>query len=122
MGTEYALVQDPSREAFDLGRGAWYRWEPTMDGLPSSQEQVLLLLREWLGDVAWRPKQGGEVWMLEASARIWAFLETHPGARLVNDCTGEGADDMYWSKEPWEYEEDLVFYRVVGTRDGGATT
>ena len=115
MGTEYALLHDATHEAFDLGKGSWYRWRPTDEGLPASHEAVVAHLTEWLGDVAWRPAQGTEAWVQDVATKIWSFLRSHPGSRVVGD--GDvGTDSDYWDTEPWPEVKGFTFYRVVGTR------
>ncbi len=113
MGTEYALLCDKTHEAFNLGVGRWYIWQ--QEGLPGDVAGAYALLNGWLDNVAWKPPQGREEWIGETANKIWDFVETHPGCRVVSDTDPA---PFYWDKEPDEHPETpgLVFYREVGSR------
>lgn len=113
MGTEYALVHDETGEAFDLGRGSFYLWSQSKV-LPHSLEAVEAHFAEWLADVYWKPKDVAR-WTARVSAAVWAFIQAHPGCRVVSDL-----GDDFWAKEVGSLDRaffDRCFVQVASRHD-----
>ena len=113
MGIEYALVDDTSGEAFELGKGPWGEWEPRR--IPTSLEAILDTMPKWHEvhgiDVAYTERLAGQ---------ICQFIQTHPNCKLVNDCCG----DYFWTDSECELLEARAdpprtwdgIYKTVGSR------
>jgi len=81
MGTEYALVHDDSMEAFDLGKGPWHSWH---GGVPRNREAVVELINRMVRGMEKREEALKEAPFV--ADKIWNFIKTHPGCRLMHDC------------------------------------
>jgi hypothetical protein len=92
MGVEFALVHDETKEAFELGKG-YFDWR---EGIPADRDGVRKFIVELFGD--WE-------FVDPTTDRIWTFIESHPGCRLVSDTS----DDAFWTTNP---DEDA--YRSFG--------
>lgn len=119
MGVEYAIVCDKTGEAYDLGKGFWGDWkkrgrgpktyfDDVDEGFPESREHVRETLDRW--DWATEPER------IAITDSIWAFIESHPGCHVVDDC-----GDNFWHKPDHERDEILRqggsrVYREVGDR------
>lgn len=117
MATEYGFVHDATGEAYDLGRGPWYEWTVgrlhTYDdrlGLPRTREDVRALLDYWMA--GWSLGRQ-PTWASAVEDAIWAFLQNHPDARVVND------DDHLWTLDPSPadpcFHAYACVYRQVGS-------
>ena len=92
VGVLYALVHDSSREAFELGKGViWCEWRNragdvggSQEGLPTSKSALEAELREWSAGECKdpNPPDADILWLAE---QLWAFIESHPGCRIVDD-------------------------------------
>lgn len=107
MGIEYALVDDGSGEAFELGKGPWGEWE--RGKIPTSLTSILGLMEEWRED-----HDLDLVYTTELADRIWRFIEAHPSCKLVNDCAG----DYYWTEHEAELVEAQADAGAFGSWDG----
>jgi hypothetical protein len=99
MGICYAIAHDETHEAYDLGKGGWADWYA---GLPTTAEEtrasIFQITAHWQVDDACRER---------LAAEVWAFLTTHPGCRIINDCGND-----WWREEPEPGD-----YRQVGSRE-----
>lgn len=116
MGTEYALADDITKEAYDLGKGPWYLLNGDCNyGFtcpPKSKNDVRELLQWWTNNSA-LPKD--ENWVDKLSVEIWKFMELHPNWKLIHDLS----DDVWYPKEYYEKEEiyeTMNKYIQIGSR------
>lgn len=81
MGLEFALVDDATKHAYDLGRWCGYDWRGKT---PTSFEEVRTYFRDFYStDGEDDPEYARAV---EPVARdVWAFVEAHPNCRLVDE-------------------------------------
>lgn len=108
MGTTFAIIHDETREAYDLGKGPWWRMEE--DGVPKSADEMRAFVRahtaEWPFDDAWRDR---------VAEGCWSFIEAHPGSRVVSEYGDIGwrdPDDPFFKGMPLPDN----YYREVGSR------
>lgn len=112
MGIEYAIVHDTTKEAYDLGKGGlWASWKQTV---PTSRHVVAEHLEAGT-KAGWEfgTEEERLAYLESIGAEIWAFIESHPGCRVVSD-----TEDDFWTKVPdFSLAEDgYRVYRQVGSR------
>lgn len=80
MGVQYALVHDGTREAFELGKGfIWGEWRQ-FKHVPASKSALEAELRVWAISLG---EPDADISRLVD--QLWAFIESHPGSRIVDD-------------------------------------
>lgn len=120
MGTEYAFIDDSTKEAYGLGTGPWYEWTETyrhtydeLTGPPKNHADVAALLTYF--------QEGWSLglqsaWASVVADAIWKFVTLHPDARIVND-----NDNYAWGEPNDELDQALreagvCVYRQLGSR------
>lgn len=112
MGLEFALVHDATKEAFELGKWCGWEWRSETD-VPKSREEVLAYFRKFYADED-HPDDPPDPLIEPMTDAVWAFIESHPGCRVVDE------HDYWWGDEAderrvWAWGEAYVF-KQVGSR------
>jgi hypothetical protein len=118
MGVCYAIVHDETREAFDLGKGPWWRWREV--NYSSAEEEDPPFPPRSRDDLAAFVAEHTADWDVDDTYRsrtvdgMWRFIETHPGCRIERD-----SGDVIWKTEIDDEDRELWgdgVFREVGSR------
>lgn len=111
MAVDYAIVCDKTHEAFDLGRFGEDWWLVGREWTMASRWR----LRRELGE-QWHSRHRSAEWLDRAADALWAFVETHPGCYVRNDCDGTWWDaDISWEDIARDCPSPEYFYHEVGS-------
>lgn len=116
MGVEYDVVSDATREAYELGKGAWSEIFEAAKVL--SYENLEACIAGWFGVGDRDHERELRDWCGRVARELKAFLDSHPDAKLVNDACHDYAT---YQEQPDEYFKDFSWeqwpqYKLVGSR------